>query len=254
MSQPLPLGLTDDEDRELAEHEAAIERGLQTFIDVGLRLAAVRDKSLYRAEYATFADYCKRRWDLSVSRAYQLVNASAITREMSTIVDVELPATESQARELVGLTPDVAAQVMAETTRRVRGRVTAKAIRITRDRITGEATAKPPPPVPPAPPPETEDDPHKYCGDEGFIRQHALAAWDANPETPDMLLMEFEWWAQDFFADHFDCLDPFIASGFIASVIDTERNAKGWQVLDTLASAIAMIEYRFRKAAGAVGV
>ena len=32
---------------ELAGHEAAIERGLNTFIDVGLRLAAVRDKRLY---------------------------------------------------------------------------------------------------------------------------------------------------------------------------------------------------------------
>lgn len=107
---------------ELAQHEAVIERGLQTFYDVGTALLSIRDKRLYRADYSTFEDYCRERWQMSRIRAYQLMEAAGVVgnllpignTEMSTMVNtdlqsstiVELPTSERQARELVGLEAD----------------------------------------------------------------------------------------------------------------------------------------------------
>ena len=133
--------------QKLEQCETVIERGLQTFIEVGLALSEIRDFRLYRFEYGTFEIYLHARWDISRSRAYQLIEASQVTRAMSTIVDAELPLTESQARELVGLDTELAARVMRETVDRVRGKVTAKAIEQTRERVTEPEPAKPAPKV-----------------------------------------------------------------------------------------------------------
>ena len=64
-----------------AECEAVIERGLQTFPDVGLALRRIRSEQLYRETDATFHDYCKRRWRFSDSRARQLIAAAKAWEE-----------------------------------------------------------------------------------------------------------------------------------------------------------------------------
>ena len=46
----------------LAECEAVIERGQQTFIEVGQALMEIRDSRLYRETHATFEAYCNERW------------------------------------------------------------------------------------------------------------------------------------------------------------------------------------------------
>ena len=46
----------------LSELEALIERGQQTFIEVGLALTEIRDSKLYRQDFATFDQYCEKRW------------------------------------------------------------------------------------------------------------------------------------------------------------------------------------------------
>lgn len=94
--------LTAYEADELNRHEATIQRGFDTFIEVGEALLAIRDKRLYRQEYGTFEEYCRQRWGMSRPRAYQLMDASEAVRGLSTIVD-KLPATESQARPLTKL-------------------------------------------------------------------------------------------------------------------------------------------------------
>lgn len=120
---------------DLETQESLIERGLQGFTDIGLALAKIRDGRLYRQEYATFEAYCQARWQLSRSRAYRLIDAATITDameaalEMSPIGDIPLPATESQARELVGLTPEEAVEVMREVNEATNGNPTADAIR-----------------------------------------------------------------------------------------------------------------------------
>lgn len=97
--------LTTPEVDRKAELEATIERGMQTFVEVGLALMEIRDGRLYRAEYGTFEEYCRDRWGISRPRAYQLIDAAVVTTELSTIVDT-LPATESQARPLAALEPE----------------------------------------------------------------------------------------------------------------------------------------------------
>jgi hypothetical protein len=91
----------------LVELEAVIARGLDTFVEVGAALAEIRERQLYRHQgFDRFEDYCRDRWQLGRSRAYQLMDASQVVSLMSTIVDTDgvplpPPANEAQARELV---------------------------------------------------------------------------------------------------------------------------------------------------------
>lgn len=89
------------EARRLKECETVIERGLDTFYDVGNALSEIRDSRLYRMQYGTFEDYCRQRWDMSRPRAYQFIDAAAVINNLSTMVDT--PGNERQARELAPL-------------------------------------------------------------------------------------------------------------------------------------------------------
>jgi hypothetical protein len=62
--------LSADEREVLAEHEGTIKQGLQTFQDVGMAFAQIRDLGLYR-EHGTFDDYCRDVWKVCRSKAYR---------------------------------------------------------------------------------------------------------------------------------------------------------------------------------------
>jgi hypothetical protein len=89
------------------EDEAVIAKGLQSFYDVGLALLRIRDSKSYKevAGYNTFQQYCKDKWDMGRSRAYQLIDAYNLIENLSTIVDT-FPQTESQCRPLIQLNPE----------------------------------------------------------------------------------------------------------------------------------------------------
>lgn len=89
------------------ENEAVIANGLQSFYQVGLALTRIRDSKSYKevAGYNTFQEYCKDKWDMGRSRAYQLIDAYNLGENLSTIVDT-LPETESQCRPLIQLKPE----------------------------------------------------------------------------------------------------------------------------------------------------
>lgn len=125
--------LTTIESRALAEHEAVIERGIKTFYEVGIALADIRDRKLYRAEHGTFEEYCQQRWQMTRSRAYQMIDAAGV---VSTIVDTALPApaNEGQARELGRIPEPERADVWRETVERTDGKPTAAAVRETYER------------------------------------------------------------------------------------------------------------------------
>lgn len=126
MTQILPAA----EAEALARHEATIERGIQTFYEVGSALADIRDRKLYRVGYGTFEEYAEKRWQMSRPRAYQLIEAAAV---VSTTVDTGLPAPENerQARELGRVPEPERAEVWAKTVERTDGRPTAAAVRET---------------------------------------------------------------------------------------------------------------------------
>ncbi|MGW2044667.1 ParB/Srx family N-terminal domain-containing protein [Streptomyces sp. NPDC001858] len=122
--------LTASESNALTEHEAVIERGIQTFYEVGMALADIRDRKLYRADYGTFEEYAQQRWNMSRTRAYELMSASAV---VSAIADTETPApaNEGQARALSRVPEPERAAVWAETVERTEGKPTAAAVRET---------------------------------------------------------------------------------------------------------------------------
>jgi hypothetical protein len=126
--------LSTSEAGRLAELESVIERGLQTFIEVGSALLEIRNSRLYRQTYATFEEYCQERWDLRKSRIYQLMDAAEVVENLksSTIVELSngytpLPANEAQARPLAKLGIDMQRQAWRRAVETApQGRITAR--------------------------------------------------------------------------------------------------------------------------------
>ena len=126
---------TDDtlaaaERSELEQCEEIISDGLAHFMAVGNALVKIRDARLYRAEFATFEDYCRERWTISRPRAYELMGASETIGELSAIADTSSIANEAQARELRRIAQAEGIQQAAEVLASIEdGSVTARAIR-----------------------------------------------------------------------------------------------------------------------------
>jgi hypothetical protein len=123
--------LTAMERSALTHAEATIERGLSSFLEVGGALAQVRESRLYREDHGTFEAYCSARWNITDRRARQMIDAAEIVTSLPT--GTVVPVTESQAREIADLDPEVAAAVMAEAA--TAEKVTATGIRAARERI-----------------------------------------------------------------------------------------------------------------------
>jgi phage N-6-adenine-methyltransferase len=86
----------------LAELEATIGRGLETFVEVGEALREIRDSGLYKETHPTFEDYCDQRWEMSRPRAYELMQSATVVSAMADIAP-STPSNERQARELAPL-------------------------------------------------------------------------------------------------------------------------------------------------------
>jgi hypothetical protein len=97
-----PLAI--DEQQMLERCELIIGQGLQTYIEVGRALTTIREGKLYRQHYSTWEEYCVDRWGMSRARAYQLIDASKVAADLSTIVDTStIP--ESHMREIAKAAP-----------------------------------------------------------------------------------------------------------------------------------------------------
>lgn len=96
--------LTVDERDDLEQHEEVIEQGLQTFVEVGTALLAIRDGRLYRMTHATFEEYCRERWGMVRRQADRLIQAAEVADNLRPFGLI--PQTESQARPLTHLEPD----------------------------------------------------------------------------------------------------------------------------------------------------
>jgi hypothetical protein len=79
-SKTLPLN--DEESIRLQQLESVIEKSLQSFLVVGRCLMEVRDRKLYREHYATFQDYCLKRWGVSERRGLDLVRSTAVAENL----------------------------------------------------------------------------------------------------------------------------------------------------------------------------
>lgn len=118
----------------LAECEETIARGVRGYVEAGEALRTIRDARLYRETHGTFEDYCRERCGWNDRRASQLIAAAEVSTTVG-ILGAPAPANEAQARELVGLPADEAAQIM-RTAVETGQTVTARIIRETRVQIT----------------------------------------------------------------------------------------------------------------------
>jgi hypothetical protein len=130
--------LSSGERHALETLEGIVQRGIDTFVEVGRALAEIGDRRLYRDSHRTFEEYCDQRWLLSRTRGYQLIDAAGVVTDMSTMVDTP-PANERQARELVPLKDDD--QALVEIWRGLReqhgDRVTAQLVKVEVERRLG---------------------------------------------------------------------------------------------------------------------
>jgi hypothetical protein len=107
----LPMSLPERED--LAALERVVEKGLNTFTEVGLALMSIRDRHLYRGTHKTFEDYCRDRWMMTRHYANRLIQAHSVVVNLVP-TGTKPPANERQARALAGLDPDDAAEALTE--------------------------------------------------------------------------------------------------------------------------------------------
>lgn len=114
------LPLSTDEKTALTYHENVIERGLETFIEVGQSLQYIRDNRLYRAEYKTFDEYMSERWGKSRYWGLNMIKSVEVMGLLEGNVDArqQLPTSEFQARPLAKLkdNPELMAQAWIELT------------------------------------------------------------------------------------------------------------------------------------------
>lgn len=96
-NQPLTTG----EEMRLSHLEKLITDSMQnvgrSLFDMGKALAEIRDDRLYRATGDSFEVYVFRRFEMSRSRAYQLISANDIRTSLAGVLDVK---TETVAREI----------------------------------------------------------------------------------------------------------------------------------------------------------
>lgn len=75
---------TPAEEKAFVEQERIIDNGLQSFTEVAGALTYIREHRLYRSEYASFQQYCEKRWGFTRRWADELIAAAGIVSEIST--------------------------------------------------------------------------------------------------------------------------------------------------------------------------
>ena len=102
--QMAPTAQTSLWGRSLAECELVVERGQQTFIEVGLALLEIRDRRLYRDSWGTFEDYCRERWGWTREHGYRLMQGAEVAQNV--ISTSQFAPSQSQAIALAPLPVD----------------------------------------------------------------------------------------------------------------------------------------------------
>jgi hypothetical protein len=99
MGKLSPLSAGDS--MRLLELETVVERGLETFYEVGRALCEIRDRRLYRETHRKFEDYVRERWGWYRQRAYGYIEAARVVDNVRP-TGHELPMLE-HARRLASL-------------------------------------------------------------------------------------------------------------------------------------------------------
>jgi DNA N-6-adenine-methyltransferase (Dam). len=120
----------------LLECERVIERGLNTFVEVGAALLEIRDSRLYKDNYSTFESYCQERWGMSKQHAFRLMDGVEVIRNLSPMGDF-LPSSERQIRPLVGLPQEQQFQVWQQVVNTApEGKITSSFVQEVVEKVT----------------------------------------------------------------------------------------------------------------------
>lgn len=143
-----PAALTTNEQARLAECEAVIEKGLDTFVEVGIALDIIRGAKLYRFRYKTFEEYCNERWGFKKRRAYALIEASKVVKglegEYKNVHNCAQITNAGQAAALAKIPPDKRMEALKNVAA-LGGPVTAKAIEAQKKNFSPYTTKQPEP-------------------------------------------------------------------------------------------------------------
>ena len=142
ISESSPLSVA--EAKSLADHEAAIAKGLTAFMEVGAALLDIRDGKLYRQTHDTFENYCRERWNIDRTYAHRLITAREIGEDLLPIGNKQ-PTRESQVRPLAALPKADRAPAWKEAVEKTGGKPTAKAVQEVVDRRQGKTVPFTPP-------------------------------------------------------------------------------------------------------------
>ncbi len=83
----------------LKQLEIIIADGISKFAEAGKAFQEIRDTPGLLPGHMTFADYCEKRWGFKRSRVNQLIKASAVVHNLSTIVE-DLSTTYAQPAQI----------------------------------------------------------------------------------------------------------------------------------------------------------
>jgi hypothetical protein len=79
---PDVIPLTAIERTRLAELESVVQTHLESFLTTGRALCEIRNRRLYRQEFATFEDYCVRRWGFGGAHGLDLVRSTEVAEHL----------------------------------------------------------------------------------------------------------------------------------------------------------------------------
>ena len=99
---------------DLAQNEAIIQKGLNTFYEVGNALTEIRDNKQYKENYSTFEDYCLERWDIKRRQAYKFIEASQVVSNLQNVPNLaqnEMPNNAGQVTEIAKAPQEEQAEV-----------------------------------------------------------------------------------------------------------------------------------------------
>jgi hypothetical protein len=104
--------LSSNEKRMLENCETILKQNLNAFFQLGEVLATIKRMRLYRDQYSTFEEYCRKKWNFGRHRAVQLIQAHATASEMLTAGQQISGLVERQLRPLVPLDANRRAEVV----------------------------------------------------------------------------------------------------------------------------------------------
>ncbi len=88
----------------LMELETTIANGFSKFLEVGNALLEIQTRKLYLDDdYLTFEQYCAKRWSISRSQAYRMIQAAEVVGHLAEDRALPLPIHEAQTRVLAKL-------------------------------------------------------------------------------------------------------------------------------------------------------